>query len=384
MAKNENYVEFNNVQRKTTIKDFYGRELKNSDLNTAEYHKIKASVLKHNIKYGTDSATHRELEGLKPTLGFEIETVKGRIPKEEYIDLNINAEHDGSLRDAGQSSGRAAGGEYVTGVLYGDAGFAHLYKICKVLQKNCVIDGRAGVHVHIGSLDWTKEDIVYSYILAQAVEKEMYSMLPASRMKNEYCRKITKLFSKDDINLLLYAKNTSSLTYESMIDKYYNKVFMEASGGVPMNRACNTNTNHPRGSKCGWNKKSQRYCWLNYVTLLFNTKDNPNAKTLEIRSHSATMKYTKIKNWAKIWVAFTEFVNKYKDEILENRIIIEGKSFTPTLETICRVIYPKTGSKLIKYIQDRKLLFKTEDETIDFSTEDEPDVTMKELLEISN
>lgn len=384
MAKNESYIEFKNIQKKVKVEDLYGRPITKSDLNTKEYHKIKHSVLKQNIKYGTDSPTHLELEGLKPTLGFEIETVMGRIPKEEYKDLNINAEHDGSLRDAGQSSGKASGGEYVTGVLYGDAGFAHLYKICQVLQKNCVIDSRAGVHVHIGSLNWSKEDIVYSYILAQLIEREMYSMLPASRMRNEYCRKIKKLFSIDDILSLKQISSSSSLTYESVIDVYYNRIFMEVSGGTPPGKGCNTNTNHPRGSKCGWNKKSQRYCWLNYVTLLFDTKGNPNSKTLEIRSHSATMKYSKIKNWAKIWVAFTEFVNKYKSDILNGFVVINNSKHNINLEVICKLIYPKTGEKLVKYIKERKKLFKTEDESVDFVSEEEPNITIKQLLELSN
>src|SRR5690606_33236485 len=99
------------------------------------------------------------------------------------------------------------GGEYVSGVMYGDAGFKQLYEMCKLLNKKCTVDKRAGVHIHIGSLNWNKEDLVYSYLLAEMIEEEMFSMLPKSRRSNDYCKKITPLFL-GDINRIKEARNS--------------------------------------------------------------------------------------------------------------------------------------------------------------------------------
>lgn len=381
MAKNEPYLKFNNIQHKIKVEEYIGREVTKEDLKDPEYHKIVSTIMKRNIKYGVDSLTHLELEGLKPTLGIELETVSGRLTEEDYKDLNFKAVHDGSLRDG--NGNEPTGGEYVTGVLYGDAGFAQFYKICQVLNKNTDVDHRAGVHVHIGSLNWSNEDIVYSYILAQMVENEMYAMLPKSRIKNTYCRKITKLFNNSSIKQLLVEKNTSRFSYETLVDEFYNTIFLEVSGGIPQSVRCNTSTNHPKGSKCNYDKNSQRYCWLNYVTLLFNTKSNPNARTLEIRSHSATLNYTKIKNWIKIWVAFCNFVQKEKKAIVDGYFQLNGKTVPVNLETICLYSYPKKGQKLVDYIQSRKETFKTADESIDYPTVNEPNKTIKEVLSVN-
>lgn len=367
------YRQFNNTYKKKTVEDVVGKEVA-GNISVKEYQELKASVFKENVKWGVDSATHLELEGLKPTLGFELETISGSLNAEEAANLNVAAVHDGSLRPAG--GGDPQGGEYVTGVMYGDAGFAHLHELCRILQRNCTLNYQCGVHVHIGSLNWNKEDIVYCYLLAEMIEKEMYSLLPKSRAKNEYCRALTPIVRKQ-LESIRNSKNVSKEAYNVVIDTIYNEIFLEVSGGHYPSSEINTHTNHPRGSKCGFNKGAQRYCWLNFVTLIFDTKGNPNAKTLEIRSHSGTMSYKKIKNWTKIWVAFTNFVNKYKTSII-NGVFIDknGTKFNITLELMAKLAYPKRGDNLIDYMRERKQIFKSSDESVDYA----PDVTTKKSI----
>lgn len=379
--KDKRYKKFNNIQGKLSVIHLLGRSPVKEDYADPSFQQIKKTVLRHNLRYGLDSISHNELEGYRPTLGFELETVSGRIPDELIPELNIKAVHDGSLRD--EDGEDPMGGEYVTGILYGDSGFKHLYDICKVLNDNTRIDGRAGVHVHIGNLNWNNEDILYAYILAQKVESEMFKMLPKSRSKNEYCRKINVLFGESSIKELLEARKYK-LSYEATVDMLYEQLFVDVSGGLTPGKSSNRKTNHPRGSKCGYDKKSQRYCWINFVTLIFNTKGPKDSHTLEIRSHSATLNYRKIKNWTKIWVAFCEFVNSHKEAILTgyfaNR---EGKVVPVNLETISEWAYPKSGKKLVEYIQARKALFITRDESVDFATTTEPARTIKDILTIN-
>lgn len=375
MAKGVPYQRFNNLQKKITVEDYLGRQIKTSDKNNPEFNKILKAVLNRNIKFGVDSLTHHELEGLKPTLGFEIETVMGRLDPEDYQDLNIKAVFDGSLR--GPNGEDPTGAEYVTNVLYGDAGFKHLYDICKVLNQHCDIDHRSGIHIHIGSLNWKEEDIVFAYILAMHLEKEVFSMLPKSRRNNPYCRPITKLFNRQDLINLKDSMNRR-LEYEVIIKQLYEKVFREVSGGTPPSDVCNGYTNHPKGSKCGYDKNSQRYCWINFVTLIFNTKDNIHAKTLEIRNHSATLNYYKIRNWTKIWVAFTNYVSNHKKDILDK--ILTDKSFG--LEEIILTTYKKSGKKLVEYMESRKELFTTADESVEYSSEIFSNKSIKQVLEV--
>lgn len=373
------YRKFNNIYRKMVPSDILMRDISDSNKRNEEFQKLKASVKKKNIEMGVDSMSHNELEGIKYTLGYEIETVSGRLEEEDVEGLNLAAVHDGSLR--GPNREAPQGGEYVSGILYGDAGFKQLYDICKVLNKKCTLDHRAGVHVHIGSLNWSNEDIVYAYILGQIVEDDMYSMLPKSRKTNSYCRKITKLFNNGHIRELNDSLNRK-LVHEVVLDKMYRKVFNEVSSGHQPSGRYNSTTDHPLGPKCGFDKSSQRYCWLNFVTLMFDTKrGGKDSLTLEIRSHSATMNYRKIRNWAKIWVAFCNFVDNYKRFIRLGYIEKNSGETVPiTLENICLITYPKSGKLLSKYIRERKQLFQTSDESVDYPATVHEDLSIKEVI----
>lgn len=352
------YERFNQRKSKQTIDKY----LKGKVINQSERDALIKKLNEENYKWGTDSSSHLELEGQKPTLGYEIETINGTVPASVREYLNVEAVHDGSLR--GPNGEDPEGGEYVTGVLYGDHGFQQLNKLCNILQKHCKIDRRCGVHIHIGSLNWSEEDLVYCYALALHIEKEGYSLLPTSRRENRYCGPLQNI--SGFLEKLYSTRKLDRLQYKLIIEELYNELFLYVSGGVPQSNNCNKNTNHPKGSKCGYSRSSQRYCWMNFVTLIFDTKGNPNAKTLEIRHHGATMNYTKIKNWTKIWVAFANFVTNYKQAILNGVVEFKGAKYPLTLETMVAITYPKSGQNLINFMRKRKDTFKTEGEEIDY------------------
>lgn len=372
------YRKFDNTYYKKTVESVLGRKVTRQDIVTDDYKILSKEIMKRNQEMGVDSTTHLELEGIKVTLGHELETVTGSLSVEDAEGLNVKAVHDGSLR--GPNGESPLGGEYVTGILYGDAGFIQLHKICKVLSKKCTIDHRAGVHTHIGSLNWNKEDVVYSYILAEMVENEIFSILPKSRRNNSYCRKLTPLTSKFIPSLK--SSVGSKMEYEMVIDEIYNAILVETAGqNIEPSKGINRNTNHPKGSKCGYDKNAQRYCWLNYVTLLFNTKGVDNSWTLEFRNHGATLNYTKIKNWTKICVAFVNFVNNYKEAIRNGYWMDKSKSkFPVSIELMVKLAYPKRGNSLIDYIRERKEVFKTADESIDYKAVESTEKSLKEII----
>jgi hypothetical protein len=317
-------------------------------------------IKKINLKYGVESLTHKAFEGIKYTYGIELETIGGRVSEEEADGLNFKTVHDGSLR--GPNGEDPLGAEYVTGVLIGDSGLTQLAEICRVVGKNCTIDKRCGVHIHIGSLNWNKEEVVFAYLLGELIENDLFSILPVSRRKNSYCRPLTKLLSN---RFLTEFKQTSNkLNYKLLIDEAYDLIYKEvtfAGEPIPKNIITDININkrknHPKGSKCGYIKSSQRYCWLNFVTLLFNTKGIENSHTIEIRNHGGTMNFKKIRNWLKISIAFCRFVEEFKSDILNKEM---------TLEYIVSKVFPKTGKPLTEYIQTRRDLFRNHTESIDY------------------
>lgn len=340
---NNKYRPFNNIIKKNKYLD--------NDLLDEE---SKKELLKRDLDFGVRTLTNKIFEGLNYTFGVEFETMSGRVNEKEAEDLNLLCEFDGSLREfPDQKKEDVLGSEYVTGVLIGDSGMYQIQKITNILSKKCTIGPKAGLHVHIGSIKFTKENIVYLYMLGLILENEIFDMLPKSRKLNSYCKPLKKLkFDK------LFNKSISPLDYKILISSFYNDIFKYVSFGSLPSKKSNKSTNHPLGSKCGYNKETQRYCWLNFVTAMFNTKNNPNAMTLEFRNHSSTLSYVKIKNWIKICVAFVNFAENHKSSIKQGYWINkQGEKNDICLNTIINAAYPKTGKLIIDYIDKRKSKF---------------------------
>lgn len=382
------YRKFDNTYKKVDIKKGQLR-MKSDGYKSAE---IKAWVnesMKENILFGTDTITYSSFEGIDYTFGVEIETCIGRLDQKDVRELNVKAVHDGSLRDA---DGNTPGGEYVTGVLKGDSGLVQLAELCRVISTRCKVNHQCGVHVHCGTLNWGKEDVVYAYVLAEMLEKELFNMLPSSRRNNSYCRPLSPITGEIFKDL---SKASTKGGYNILIDDLYNEIykevtFIKSKNGqrnyvlenresdehtdiIVNSRTINKNVNHPLGTKCGYDKNAQRYCWLNFVTLLYDTKGNKDARTLEFRSHSATMNFIKIKNWIKICFAFCKFVEAHKTLINQGGV---------TLSQVLLNVYPKSGKELAKYVDERTQLFKTSDESVDYIDKAIPNKqSIKEVVE---
>lgn len=380
------YKKFDHTYRKVDIKQLH-QDLLEDGYPQDEIQEKTSEAFKKNLKFGVESLTYSVFEGIQYTFGIEIETCIGRIPDEDAENLNVKAVHDGSLRD---KNGATPGGEYVTGVLKGDSGLVQLHELCRVVQTYCKVNTQCGVHVHVGSLEWGKEDVIYSYILGELLEEELFSLLPVSRRDNSYCRCLTPITLK---YLKELSTSKSKGQYDIIINELYNEVYKEVTyikgnpkSFVPkpeanevegvvdsmiLSRNIHKNINHPLGSKCGYDKNAQRYTWLNFVTLLYLTKGETGTHTLEMRNHSATMNFKKIKNWIKICLAFCKFVEIGKTRINTGAV---------TLEEVIMTVYPRTGEDLMKYINERKEVFKSKTESIDYIDEIPEKQSIKEVV----
>jgi hypothetical protein len=314
----------------------------------------KDRISKNPHLYGEKSRTFLLSEGLQYTFGVEIETIRGKICPEEFILENINSEchRDGSLKE---DDGSEWGGEYVTGVLTGDSGFKNLQKLVLFLQKRCRIDSRCGIHVHVGGANFNNDFSILAYILAAKIQEEMYSVVSKSRRDNSTCHKLS-------LNLAsTYLKNLKEMGYSNGIDFSYEDFFKRLANKRELSASVNKRLPHPGGRYTdrytnGIDPKNLfRYAWLNFIPCNFNTRNAPVNKkllnegipyTLEFRSHQASLNYKKIRNWILFCLAFVNFVENNKNEILFKKKISIADILTAT--------YPKKSKELIQYFESRK------------------------------
>lgn len=311
-----------------------------------KYRKHKNSFnFKKFIEYKPN--TYSKLNGKEYTFGVEIETSSGFLPKRLDSQLCYSAVHDGSLKD--EETGECIGGEYVTDVLYGDMGLKQLKMLSTELSKRCFVNNKCGNHIHIGNIIPNKENVILMYNLYQKIEDEIFSILPYSRRNNEYCRKLKYI----DINLDNLNKHKTYYT-----EYYYNQIILLMTKNLSNSKLVNKKQDHPKGFKCGYDHSSERYCWVNFIPLLFDTRKtsyeidglrghytNP-VQTIEFRPMQGTTDYFKLKSWLLIYIALVDIVENHKDYIYNN-------SDNYKLTSIINTCYSKTkiSNDLNEYIE---------------------------------
>jgi hypothetical protein len=318
--------------------------------------------IKDKLRLGIMSPSYLSTAGLKYKFGIELEVSRGYIPQWKANKLyNISCVRDGSVNpeDGG-------GCEYVTGVLTGDTGISHLQNLCLELSKRTKVNKTCGYHLHLGGFDFTKEFLINSYRLALILENEIFSTLPRSRRNNPYCKKLKKFNFKPAIN--------NSVASKMYIEEDYNALFKYISYEKAYNPTFeyNKSKQHPLGAKCGYNKETPRYCWINYVPAMFNTRGN-GSYSIEIRSHHGTTNFNKINNWLLFFMCFVAFSEKYPE------LITEGL----TMNDVINKIMPLKYNSMVSYFDSRKQIFKDEEsEESEYKTknEEEPRKTIKELI----
>ncbi len=319
---------------------------------------------------GVISPSFIKTEGKRYTFGIELETISGIVPN--YIDetLNYQSIRDGSLKN---EDGEEYGYEYVTGVLIGDTGLLQTKRLCNILTERCIVDIKCGMHIHLGGVTFTSELIVYLYKLYLMVEKEIFSMVPLSRKNNEYCKKLKWFnfkFDEESFN--------NPNKYNSEIESYYNMIYKFVSAKDLPSNDFNKKSQHPLGAKCGYNHSTARYCWINFVPTLFNTRGNRHY-TVENRIHQGTTNFKKVKNWTLINMGLLWFAENHKKAIALNDKI--------SLCDIMKLAYPKSHLEINEYINEKTEKFNKQDDKENKQSEldsyvevvDSEDLTIKKL-----
>ena len=211
------------------------------------------------------------------------------------------------------------------------------------------------------------------YNLYQQIQDEVFSILPHSRRNNEYCRKLKY------IDIKLYNLNAHKTYYT---EYYYNQIIILMTKMSGTNKTINKKMDHPKGFKCGYDHSSERYCWVNFIPLLFDTRkssyriaglkghySNP-IQTIEFRPMQGTTDYKKLKSWLLICMGLVDIVENYKGYIYSN----DGNY---NLTSIINTCYSKTqiANDLNEYIESCKLKYKEKSIKIEELSQNETNKT---------
>lgn len=190
----------------------------------------------------------------------------------DTIDKGIGMSNDGSLNSYGK--------EFQTPKLSGKKGEKVLRGLCKALNdNNFFVDRSCGLHIHLDTEDFkgNTEKIKRLMLFYIAFESVIYSFLPYSRRVNRFCMPLSKFYHENEIY------NVCSL---SELEQIW---YREQSKTQIDNRKCDK-------------YDSTRYAGVNLHSLLSNGH-------IEIRHHSGTIHYTKIKNWIELHVSILNLIS---------------------------------------------------------------------------
>jgi hypothetical protein len=108
------------------------------------------------------------------TFGIEYESWDGRLPTHTAATNGLIPVRDGSLRHDG-----VCGFEYASVIMSGAKGLSAIKSQCEMLQKYAVFNEKCSVHIHVGNIPRTEENLVRLYKAFSAIQKSLYSMFPS-------------------------------------------------------------------------------------------------------------------------------------------------------------------------------------------------------------
>jgi hypothetical protein len=202
---------------------------------------------------------------------------------------------------------------------------AQIGEICRELNAaNAEVTAKCGLHVHVGTYDYSYEDYLKLHNLWMLVQDHAFAIMPPSRRHNSYCARNTgasvvpagPLTTAQARDALLVALNgggwekperwyysgypKSEREYHRKMQKWdtYTQTLKipyvpdSASEGMKLKRSANHS-----GSQPG---VGSRYRALNILSAF-------NHGTVEFRLHSGTTDETKIRNWASWCAALVDY-----------------------------------------------------------------------------
>ena len=267
------------------------------------------------------------------TFGVELECTTNYYTSRDIADFLINNHFD--IKSDGSVSGIAR--EYTTPPLRGKAGELALIEACAMLQKVGMTTNRTcGTHCHIGvmeaiSSDTTEEiqERVKNLLLFYTLfDDTICDLLPPSRRKNSYARRIGSVINKDHICKLKTDKRFDYFWYGNKDEKQL--------------------VNY-RGTERSSDNGYTRYTGINFNSLMFRG-------TVEIRYHQGTLDAPTLLYWIDLQAGIIDYVmdgciTEDMIEKLQSKVSKMGSK--EKLDLLLSLIKSKIGNKTPEVIQQR-------------------------------
>jgi len=240
------------------------------------------------------------------TFGLEFETSRGYLPDRLCYKHGIIALRDGSI----------SGLEYVTVPLSGTKGLYNVMEICNLLKERTQYDYNCSLHLHLGGLKRTPNNILAINNISTLLERDIYSLQPLYKeISTNYDKNknYSGPMNTTSLEIMMDYKNTDIKKLKQIA---FDNLFSGLSGGYTFSEFgedlanVNKHPKDPNGTS-KWNIKA-RYVWFNMIPIIFT-----NMKTVEFRQHNNTFDFFKIFHFmlmsSVIVVSANKLENKFND-----------------------------------------------------------------------
>lgn len=292
------------------------------------------------------------------TVGIEIETTAGLIPKEEVDRLGLIPLRDGSI----------SGIEYVTVPISGKKGLYLLKEFIDVINKYTDFNYTCSMHIHIGGVPRSEQFITSLFKLANILETDIYRTFPGYKMVNNGIKKqcYTAPLNKQLLGSL------GTLKTDSEINKAFKKICYILTSKHEEYKISRTYsiediTNHPAdpSERSKWHMR-ERYKWLNIIPLIFTNKS-----TIEYRIFTVPDNYMKALLFLSISLIITDFANNQSNLINEDNSILTNWDLKRVMSTVLNSsLLNAIYDDRVRAVDDLKLNTGDFFEEVDVKTED--------------
>ena len=185
-----NQYAFNLAYNSETMMDLFMKSYKNSECDPNRMKMVEK--LSKNIE--------------DYTFGIEYETWDGRIPTYIAANNGLIPLRDGSLRHDG-----ICGYEYASVIMSGAKGLLKIIDQCEVLKKHAVFNEKCSMHIHVGNIPRSEENLVKLYTGFFTIQDSIYSLFPpclrntSAYKQKDYCSPLPLLspITKDSVVVFL-------------------------------------------------------------------------------------------------------------------------------------------------------------------------------------
>jgi hypothetical protein len=228
--------------------------------------------------------------------------------------------------------------EIVSSPANGDVFLNQIEDLCRAINlSDGDTDRKCGLHIHIDCRDHSFFDVAKLVKVYFLIENELYSLLPASRRDNNYCKKC----AKHHMRLLESTEGLLKRRSKKVSENRYMPKFSANAKARLVYDASGEDIKSEKASKYNHN----RYFGLNLHSWIYRG-------SIEFRMGAGTINASKIKSWALLCNAIIEYAYSLSDKEVSD---MKSLSLDTIVDTAIKI--DKTKKVVLDYMADRKQKF---------------------------